>query len=444
MGIEQDFVERHTGSRRLYERAAQVLPNGVTHDSRYLRPFQVYVDRAAGALKWDVDGNEYVDYVMGHGALLLGHAHPVVTEAATAQLARGTHYGASHEGEVAWAEQVARMVPSAEVVRFTSSGTEATLMALRLARNFTGRDTIVKFEDHFHGWHDYVAAGTKYGGDSTTGVPGSTLESVVVIPPDIGVLREVLGRRGGVAGVIVESAGASTGTTPLPRGFLRELRLLTEAADVVMIMDEVVTGFRWAPGGVQEAEGIVPDLTALAKILAGGLPGGAVAGRQDVMEGLAFGPDGSRAGKVGHPGTFNANPLSAAAGVACLREIEDGEHQRRARESAAELRRGMNAELSRQAIPGLVYGQSSEFRIALGRGRPPEPRDYNPRDCPAAQLAGMDPETQRLLHLAMLNEGVHLFGNGGFVASVHDEDHIGRTLDAWAAALGVLRRERVI
>jgi len=444
VAIEQDFVEAHPGSRRLHQRAAAVLPNGVTHDSRYLRPFQVYVDRAAGSRKWDVDGNEYVDYVMGHGALLLGHSHPAVTEAAAVQLARGTHYGASHEGEIAWAEEVARLVPSAEVVRFTSSGTEATLMAIRLARSSTGRETIVKFENHFHGWHDYVAAGTKYG-DTTPGVPRSILESIVVIPPDLGVMREVLGGRHDIAGVIVESAGASTGTVPLPRGFLRELRVVTHAAGVVMIMDEVVTGFRWTPGGVQEEEGIVPDITALAKILAGGFPGGAVAGRAEVMGRLAFAADGSRTNKVGHPGTFNANPLSAAAGVACLREIGDGAHQLRARERAAQLRTGMNAELARLGVPGVVYGQASEFRIALGHGRPPEARDYDPRDMQPARLAGgIDPETQRLLHLAMMNAGVHLFGNGGFVSSVHTEADVTRSLEAWSTSLDALRRELAV
>lgn len=229
---------------------------------------------------------------------------------------------------------------------------------------------------------------------------------------------------------------------PLPRGFLRELRVLTQAAGVVMVMDEVVTGFRWSPGGVQEDEGIVPDITALAKILAGGFPGGCVAGRREVMERLAFSPDGSRTNKVGHPGTFNANPLSASAGVACLREVADGEHQRRAREFARSLRTGMNAELASRGIPGAVYGQASEFRIALGRGRPPAATDLDPRDMPGAQIeAGIDPEVQRLLHLAMLNNGVHLFGNGGFVSSVHDDADLTMTLEAWSASLESLRRE---
>lgn len=445
MGIEQDFVENHQGSKRLYQRAAPVLPNGITHDSRYLRPFQVYVDRAAGSRKWDVDGHEYVDYVMGHGALLLGHNHPVVLDAAAAQLARGTHYGASHEPEVAWAEEVTRLVPSAEVVRFTSSGTEATLMALRLARTFTGRETIVKFDKHFHGWHDYVASNSKYDGGATPGIPGSTLESVLVLPPDLGVVREIIGGRKDIAGVIVEAAGASTGTVPLPRGFLRELRVLTQAAGVVMVMDEVVTGFRWSPGGVQEVEGIVPDITALAKILAGGFPGGCVAGRREIMDRLAFSADGGRTQKVGHPGTFNANPLSAAAGVACLREVGDGAHQDRATASAVALRAGMNAELNRRGIRGAVYGQSSEFRISLGGGRVPGAADIDSRDLAQAQIeAGIDAETQRLLHLAMLNEGVHLFGNGGFVSSVHDGDDIAQTLDAWSAALESMQRELVV
>ncbi|MCY4111975.1 MAG: aminotransferase class III-fold pyridoxal phosphate-dependent enzyme [Chloroflexi bacterium] len=157
--IDQVFVDGNPGSQELYARARRVIAGGVTHDVRVHSPFPVMVDRAEGSRKWDVDGNEYIDYTMGHGALILGHAHPIPTQAAIAQLSRGTHYGASHEIETAWAEQICELMPSVERVRFTGSGTEATLMAMRLARAHTGRERIVKFHYHFHGWHDFAHVG---------------------------------------------------------------------------------------------------------------------------------------------------------------------------------------------------------------------------------------------------------------------------------------------
>ena len=445
MSIELDYVASHARSEQLYRRAGEVLPSGVTHDSRYMRPFPIYADHASGSHKWDVDGHEYIDYVMGHGALLLGHNYPSVIEAAAAQLQRGTHYGASQELEIEWAEEVVRLVPSADVVRFTSSGTEATLMALRLARTFTGKPGVIKFDRHFHGWHDYVAASSKYGGAAPAGVPLSTMESVAILPLDMERVASTVGKRGDIGTIIIEAAGASSGTLPVPRGFLRALRAFTEEHHIIMVMDEVVTGFRWAPGGVQEIEGVQPDLTTLAKILAGGFPGGAVAGRREVMEGLEFPGPGVKREKVGHPGTFNANPLSAAAGVACLREIANGTHQRRARENAAQLRAGMNGAMCRLDVRGVVYGQSSEFRVLLGGPTVPEAADYDPHDLPWDVLAqGTAPETDRLAQLAMVNRGVHFFGNGGLMSSVHTAEDIAATIDAWSGALEALRSEGAV
>lgn len=442
--IELEYVERHAESARLYQRAGRVLPSGVTHDSRFMRPFPVYAQRASGSRKWDVNGNELVDYVVGHGALLLGHGYPAVQEAALTQLSLGTHYGASQEKEIEWAEQVVRLVPSAEVVRFTSSGTEATLMALRLGRVYSGKPGVLKFDRHFHGWHDYVAASSKYGGAAPAGVPQATLDSVVVVPVSMDAVRAALDRRDDVGTVIVEPAGASSGTLPLPRGFLQELRALTTERDMVMVMDEVVTGFRWAPGGVQELESVTPDLTTLAKVLAGGFPGGAVAGKREVMEHLDFPPVGSKAEKVGHPGTFNANPLSASAGVACLQEIADGSHQRRASHHASQLRAGMNGALCELGLPGVVYGQSSEFRILLS-GTVPEASDYDPRALSWDLLAaGNTAERSRLLHLAMATRGVHLFGDGGMASSVHTDADLAVALEAWRSSLIAMRNESAL
>lgn len=445
MTIELEYVERHPTSQRLHRRASNVLPSGVTHDARHMRPFPIYAARAQGPRKWDVDGLEYVEYVMGHGALLLGHNHPAVAEAVAAQATRGTHYGASHELEIRWAELVTEIVPSAEMVRFTSSGTEATLMALRLARAHTGRPGVLKFEQHFHGWHDYVISSWKYGASTPPGVPDATLESVEVVPPEMHVVRETIAARPQIGAVIVEASGASMGTIPLARDFLRELRAFTAERGLVLIFDEVVTGFRWAPGGVQQVEGVTPDLTALAKILAGGLPGGAVAGRRDIMERLEFRERPPGEEKIGHPGTFNANPLSAAAGVACLEEVRDGHHQQRANAIASELRTRMNGVLREAGVPGVVYGQASVFRIVLNGDEPPEACDYDGRDVPPERIrAGMPGRVQNLLNLSMLNHGVQVFGNGGIVSSVHTTADIDRTVEAWARTLRALRAESVL
>src|SRR5215208_3618097 len=290
------------GSAERAQRAADLFPSGITHDSRYIEPYGLYVTRAKGPRKWDVDGRCYVDYFGGHGALLLGHCHPEVMAAVHAQLERGTHFGASHELEIEWAERVKALIPTAERVRFTSSGTEATLMAVRLARAFTGKSKLIRFNYHFHGWHDHMTSGhtNHFDGTPTTGVLGE------------------------VAAAIIEPTGANGGKLPIDPNFLHALRRLTAEHSVLLIFDEVVTGFRVSPGGAQAAYGIRPDLTTLAKILAGGLPGGAVAGRKDILDLLDFQvTKGAGKEKIAHPGTFNANPLSASAGIAALRVVAE-------------------------------------------------------------------------------------------------------------------------
>lgn len=292
--ISESYSRLHPRSAELYQQGLQLFPSGVTHDIRFLPPFPIYVARAAGPRKWDVDGNEIIDYVMGHGALLLGHSHPLVVEAVTRQMARGTHYGASHEVELAWGGWVQRLVPSAERVRFTSSGTEATLMAIRLARAYTGRDRIAKFDYHFHGWHDNVV-GARYADSDllrAAGVPLAALESQITVPQnDIDIVERTLAQSPDVAAVIIEPTGASWGTVPLAPGFLAQLRDVTQRHGVLLIFDEVVTGFRVSPGGAQKLFNVMPDLTCLAKVLAGGLPGGAVAGRKDILSMMEFRAD---------------------------------------------------------------------------------------------------------------------------------------------------------
>ncbi len=287
LSIEEQFRAAHPRSAALFQRAAKAIAGGLTHDIRHLRPFPIYVDRADGSRKWDVDGHELIDYWIGHGALILGHGRREVLRAVTGQIGNGMHYGACHELEVRWAEQVLKMMPRVERLRFVGSGTEATLLAIRLARAASGRDRIVKFEGHFHGWHDYAVAAVRppFERPVSAGVPQGVLEGLVVCPPNNwDAFLAMTAGRDDVAGVILEPGGGSSGTIPTDRTFLGRLREFTRERGILLIFDEVITGFRFAPGGAQQRYEIYPDLTTLAKILAGGLPGGAVAGGAMVMD----------------------------------------------------------------------------------------------------------------------------------------------------------------
>ncbi len=444
--IHEAYLRLHPGSARLYEEAQRTFPSGVTHDIRYVTPFPIFVERAQGSRKWDVDGHEYVDYVMGHGALFLGHAHPAITAAVIEQVAKGTHYGASHRLELEWGKLVTQLVPSAQEVRFTSSGTEATLMAVRLARAYTGRDKLLKFDYHFHGWHDAVAGARFAESDHprSAGVPAAVLANTISIPQgDIGLLEQKLSE-GDVAAVILEPTGASWGTLPLRPGFLADLREATRRHNTVLIFDEVVTGFRVSPGGVQARSGVTPDLTTLAKILAGGLPGGAVAGKADIISLLEFrsDPAWNLTQRVGHPGTFNANPLSAAAGASMLAMVAAGQHHRQADALNARLVKALNALLDRRGVPGSVYGLASYFHIVLGQ-EAPRPRDgVEWPEADGAPPPRMAAPLVTALKRGMLNHGVDLMGgNGGFTSGVHTDADVDVTEEAFEATLREMQAE---
>jgi glutamate-1-semialdehyde 2,1-aminomutase len=436
LDYEASFVRDRPGSAALYARAGEVFPSGVTHDARYLSPFPLYMRDASGPYKWDVDGHRYIDYAIGHGALMFGHAHPTLVEAVQAQVARGTHFGAAHELEVEWGEWTKRLIPSAERVRFTASGTEATHMAIRLARSFTGRTRVLKFEGHFHGWHDAVTAGVEppYDVPSSSGVPGSVLDAVVVLPPDLERVEAALSA-GDIAAVIVEPTGAAWGALPIDADFLHGLREATRATGTVLIFDEVITGFRCAPGGAQEVYGITPDLTTLAKILAGGLPGGAVCGRLEIMDIIRFGDNAAwnRGRRIAHPGTYNGNPLSAVAGTAALKLCADGTAQAHANRLGARLRDGLNAVGAKYDLEGCAYGTFSMFHLVLDRGR------LHAEGGPI-YVKGRDPRVTKL-RKAMIVQGVDFFSTGGMVSAVHSDADIDVTVAAFARAMDALDKD---
>jgi glutamate-1-semialdehyde 2,1-aminomutase len=438
--LTEQYIEAFPKSRSLYERAKGLFPNGVTHDLRYLEPFPVYIDWAEGSYKWDVDGHQLIDYWSGHGSLLLGHSHPAVVEAVRKQMGRSTHPGGCHEFEIEWGQWVQRLVPSAERIRFVASGTEATMMAVRLARMFTGRPKVLKFAGHFHGWNDFVIPGADPPYDSKL-LPGLSAEvaaNTVIIPPnDPAAVDEALTKDPQIGCVILEPTGGHFGGVPIHGDFLRELRRLTTRHDRLLIFDEVITGFRVHPGGAQGHYQVTPDLTTMAKVLAGGLPGGCLAGRADVMAGLAF---ASGKPKMKHPGTFNANPLSAAAGATTLQFVANGDPCRRANEMARLLRQKLNRLFAERDWNWVAYGTFSGFKL-LPRYKGPRAAsdEFVPYEGDVNRLDGpKDAALVQAFRRGMLLNGVDLPGLGGMTMATHTESDIERTVVAVAETIAQL------
>lgn len=440
------YRARTSQSAKLATAAGEVFPSGITHDSRRTLPYGIYVEKAQGARKWDVDGNEYVDYYGGHGALLLGHGRPEVLEAVQAQAVWGTHFGACHPQEITWGNLVREMVPSAETVRFTSSGTEANLMALRLARALTGRSKIVRFKSHFHGWHDHAAFGVSnhFDGTPTPGVLADIAANTILAPSDdIVETRRILESNDDIAAVILEPTGASFGLLPVSPDLLAELREVTSRLGIVLIFDEVVTGFRISPGGAQAHFGITPDLTSLAKILAGGLPGGAVVGRADILELLDFDVAAKKGfEKIGHQGTYNANPMSAAAGIAALGIIKSGDANDVANAQAEKLRTMCNAVIAEEGVSWATYGEFSGFYLFLNPQKlDVDPLNFDERAMGHAALTAKSPIGEKL-RLALLVHGVDISSKpGGTVSAAHTDADLERTAEALRASIRMLRAE---
>lgn len=434
--IEQRFYDLHPKSAALHDSARSLFPNGVTHDARRQDPFQLYYARAEGAAKYDVDGNRVLDYFPGHGALILGHSRPEVVQAVQNQMAMGTHFSGSTELEIEWGNWVRELIPSADKVRFHSSGTEADMMAIRMARAYTGKSKVIKFADHFHGWSDYLVAGS----EGVGGIPKETLDTMIVLPPnDIEAFENTLRENDDIAAVILEPTGAHMGLEPILPEFLTQLRESTERHGVVLIFDEVVTGFRTSRGGAQEYFGIRPDLTTLAKILGGGLPGGAVTGKAeiiDMIEGRPGDADFNRDRRIAHNGTFNANPISAAAGIAALKIVATEPINDLANARAAQLKDGLNDLLGRMEIPGVAAGITSLMFLHLGIDYEGD-TDY----CiltPEQRAASMELERLRQLSLSLLNHGVQA-GNRFILTAAHTEEDIAQTIDAYEQALSEIR-----
>jgi glutamate-1-semialdehyde 2,1-aminomutase len=417
----------HEQSERLFDRARQVIPGGVNSPVRAFgsvggSPY--FVKRAEGPYVWDVDGNRYVDLVQSYGAIILGHAHPKVIAAVQEAASEGTSYGAPTEREVLLAETIADRVAGCERVRLVSSGTEATMSAIRVARGFTGRSRIVKFAGNYHGHADMllVAGGS---GVATLGLPGSAgvpeaaVADTFVVPYNY---RPTLDDS--IACVVVEPIAANMGLIAPVDGFLAGLRAECDRVGALLVFDEVITGFRVAYGGAQELFGVRPDLWTFGKVIGGGLPVGAFGGRADVLSVLA--PEGP----VYQAGTLSGNPLATAAGLAALGELDHAAYDE-LRRRAARLGDGLAAALAAAGLVGSAPVVASLVGLYLGA---PEPRDYDDAQRTDEQLYA------RLFH-ELLDRGVAI-APGAYEAMFpglsHDDEILGRVVavahDAAAAA----------
>jgi glutamate-1-semialdehyde 2,1-aminomutase len=357
MAVIDDYLARTPRSRELFERATGSLPGGSTRTTVYTAPYPPYIESGEGLRITDVDGNVYRDFLGNYTSLILGHAHPAVVAAVEAQVRRGSAFAAPTETEIELAEEIRRRVPSIERLRFTSSGTEATMFAIRAARAFTGRPLIAKFEGSYHGTHDAVMAGT-------IGVPDAMSGLVIELPwgdPDE-VELAVRGRERDLAAIIIEPVQGAGGIRAAGTEFLSFLRSLTERLGALLIFDEIIS-FRVAPGGAQERFGVRPDLTTLGKIIGGGYPLAAFGGRADVME--IF--DARRSGAVSHGGTFNGSPVAATAGLATLRQLTPEAYARLDR-LGERLRAGVAATIERDGLDARVNAVGSLVQVWSGEG----------------------------------------------------------------------------
>jgi glutamate-1-semialdehyde 2,1-aminomutase len=422
-----------TASARRIAEASKLVPGGVNSNFRLgISPTPLVVERGEGPYLFDIDGNRLIDYYLGMGPMILGHDPPAVIEAVRAQLDRGLLFAAQSEVEYEAAALVNRLVPCAERVRFNCSGSEAVQAAFRLARAATGRSTIVKFEGHYHGWFDNVVwsvsppASEMGDRDAPAHVPATTgldphagdcLD--VVVWNDLDRLAARL-RKGDVAGVIMEPIMCNTSAILPKPGYLEGVRALCSELGVVLIFDEVITGFRVAPGGAQALLGVTPDLTVFGKAIANGLPVAAIVGKAEIM-------DLTVTKKVMHGGTYNAHPLGMAATVATLSTIADGTVHARIAERGRRLMEGFATILRDRQIAGQVQGLPQVFQVSLGRREPIT--DYRDQ-------VGNDKAAYVRLTTALLGHGVRALERGAwFLSAAHDDAVIDATIAAFDRAV---------
>ena len=409
----EKYVSKTSKSKALYERARKVLPAGVSYGIRYFEPYPFYTAKAKGSKLYDVDGNEYIDFWLGHTALILGHSPPAVVNAVKRQLENGTHYGTSHELEIKLAEQVVKMVSGVKMVRFTNSGTEANMYATRLARACTGRSKIAKFEGGWHGGYDALHVGVHYPFNipESAGLTAGALQDTILLPFNDfeGVKQKLKNEK--VASIVIEPLLGTGGGVPVEKEFLKGLREFCDEKKILLIFDEVITGFRLAPGGAQQYYGVTPDITVFGKVLGGGFPIGAFCGSREIMEKL----DShiyERPHYSFHGGTFAANPIAMTAGMAVLKILEDGELINKLNKVGDKTREQLREIFEACGVDVQVTGASSLFNTHFTRE---EVKDAN---------AAFKADRKKLVdyHLKLIAKGVFFLPmHIGALSTAHSE-----------------------
>lgn len=433
-------MKKLTKSERLFEEAKGLTPAGVQSSLRFFDPCPIYISRANGAKIYDVDGNEYLDYHLGFGPVILGHSHPAVTAAVKDQLDKGAIFGLSSELEVLVAKKIVSHVPSAEMIRFCTSGTEATYHAVRVARAYTGRNKIVKFEGAYHGWHDFVSVSSAPSlqevGPRDSPIPVSDTEGLseaakntIVVPfnePEI-LERTIREHKNEIGALITEPVLHGNAMCITPReGFLNFLREITTEEDIVLIFDEVVTGFRDDLGGAQRLFNVKPDLTTFAKAMANGFPVGAVCGRKDIM--ARFKPTG----KVDYGGTYNGNPISMAATLATIKELEKGWAHKHLFNLGQRLRNQLGECITELGLKAQVLGFGSIFQLVF---TDKEIHDY--RDTLTANK-----EEFIKFQRGMMEKGIFLIPQPSkrcHISAAHTTEDVDRTVESAKEVLTKLR-----
>ena len=415
-------------SHQLFDRAKELMPGGVSSPVRAISPFPFYTSRAEGPYLWDADGNRLIDYCLAYGPMILGHRHPAIIRAAAEQMERGWLYGTPSLLEVEAAARISRLYPSMEMLRFVSSGTEATMAAIRVARGFSGRDKIIKIEGGFHGAHDSVlikagSGATTLGTPDSRGVPADTAKNTLQVPyNDLGALEDVMEAfPGQIAALIMEPVLGNIGPVLPEKGYLEGVRRITKEHDVLLIFDEVITGFRLALGGAQELFAVKPDLTTLGKIIGGGFPIGVFGGRRDLLEQV------SPCGGIYQAGTFNGSPVPLACGMATLDILEKERVLERLQASGEQMRRGLEDMVEDLNLPYSIVGIASMFKVFFG----PQPHNY-------AQALKCDKAGYLAFFWRMLKSGVFLTPSQyetDFISAAHSPDVIQTTLEAFSSCL---------
>jgi len=442
-----EIMARSPKSLAIWQNNRTVMPAGVGSLFRLADPFPMVVKRAKGARIWDADDNEYIDYMLGFSTMILGNAPEEVQEAIMEALPNGTHYGQCHEHEYAFAKLFCDMVPGVEKVTFCNSGTEATMYALRLARAATGRPLVAKFEGGYHGTHDLLAVSfgrpglqaDQYGPveDPAAFPEGSGLaegawKDTIVLPFNHpATFDKILRHASRLAGVIIEPVQGAGGTIPADREFLNELRRITSEIGAFLIFDEVITGFRLAPGGAQEFYGVIPDVSTFGKVAGGGLPFGAVGGTAEAMRRMEYDVE---PGFILMAGTFNGNPLVTAAGTAVLRRLSsDPQLYARLNAMGDRFRDEINRFAREGDYPAVATGVGSMFWMHASRGPVKSVRDARQGDRFAAPG----------LRLLYRKNGLHIAPNHGFMCTAHTDEDITQLIEIHKAAMEELRAQGV-